>query len=389
MMQRTPPGKSKHKKLLEKLPERQPNLIPLGSKPISPGSPKPGSSVATAWGKTPATSTPQKRKHVGSDDKPKKGRTTSVQTDNESDVESDDMDQGSSSQYLPKNGPINPKPPSERTMRTVYGKVKGKDIRNLSIPDRKKILQNIKDSVAHGIELISTTNNSFRIVLIDTSDVDVLIDNTLPNVEFSRPNSLTKGKPAAAMAVGPKYKKFIIHNVDKEIDDDLVCQEIPDCHRAVRITNHNTGISSNSVILFFSESLKDIPSHITILFERFKLYPHIPKPLRCARCQAYGHSDQNCRAKQIKCPHCGGNHRFDECKTKYEDRRCLHCHGQHSAAYRKCPTFQLQQKTLSIKVKGGLSYRDAPAKARSQEGASAPHLLLPLKYLFTQHNPTP
>lgn len=57
---------------------------------------------------------------------------------------------------------------------------------------------------------------------------------------------------------------------------------------------------------------------------------------QCYRCQQYGHSQSNCRAKP-RCVKCGGEHRSFECKKEADTPpTCALCGGNHPANYRGC-----------------------------------------------------
>lgn len=57
----------------------------------------------------------------------------------------------------------------------------------------------------------------------------------------------------------------------------------------------------------------------------------MPPPLRCYKCQRYGHVAAQCRGKP-RCAKCGGGHEYGGCGEKAELRFCS-CGDPHSTAY--------------------------------------------------------
>ena len=62
-----------------------------------------------------------------------------------------------------------------------------------------------------------------------------------------------------------------------------------------RIKVRKSGIlqNTNTYILTFSSST--LPKHIRIGFEQIQVDPYIPFPLRCFKCQMFGHHIKNCK----------------------------------------------------------------------------------------------
>ena len=99
---------------------------------------------------------------------------------------------------------------------------------------------------------------------------------------------------------------------------------------------------------------------------RRRVKPYVPLPLRCSKCQRFGHHAANCCRKQ-RCVRCGQEHDLDQCPTKDNSDQitCVNCNGQHSAAYRGCTKYKEVSQTLKVAVNEGLSYKDAITKVRS------------------------
>jgi hypothetical protein len=71
-------------------------------------------------------------------------------------------------------------------------------------------------------------------------------------------------------------------------------------------------------------------------------FAHVPSPLRCCRCQKFGHTQQRCASHPV----CG---RYGEGGHGEEPRpnppHCVNCSGAHASADGKCPVL-IQEKDI-------------------------------------------
>ena len=73
----------------------------------------------------------------------------------------------------------------------------------------------------------------------------------------------------------------------------------------------------------------------------FYLRPYTPEPLRCFRCQRFGHHQANCARPQV-CGVCSGLHETRLCLDRFKAKepvthRCPNCSGAHHAWNPSCP----------------------------------------------------
>jgi hypothetical protein len=139
----------------------------------------------------------------------------------------------------------------------------------------------------------------------------------------------------------------------------LECSEAITAKRIVR-KNKGVGIPTAQIVLTFYEEL---PTRVQIGWISCRVREFIPDPLRCFRCQAYGHTGKSCRGRE-KCSLCAGEHEWRGCpqaNKEREERRpvCPNCSGSHSAAYRGCPKYQEAKEIIHIKISGKMSYAEA------------------------------
>ena len=165
------------------------------------------------------------------------------------------------------------------------------------------------------------------------------------------------------------YEKIIIFGVSTEISESDICEETHSV--AAKRLFKKDGITgertpSENVILSFSSKP---PKFAQIGFQSFKAKEFIPLPLRCWRCQRFGHSEKACRGK-VTCPRCAKEHTFEECplsssgtnessSSEVSNLFCVNCHDHHSAAYRLCPAYIKSKEITHIKTVQKITYAEA------------------------------
>ncbi|KAF0294796.1 Nucleic-acid-binding protein from mobile element jockey [Amphibalanus amphitrite] len=117
-------------------------------------------------------------------------------------------------------------------------------------------------------------------------------------------------------------------------------------------------VSTNNIILTFDST--DLPSEIRVGYVKVRVRPFVPAPMRCFRCQRFGHTKDNCRGRPT-CSKCASQDHTDEtCDS--ETPRCVNCgEGQtpHSAYDRSCPAYVKEKEIMTIKATRNLSFKEA------------------------------
>ncbi|XP_067141007.1 uncharacterized protein [Centruroides vittatus] len=124
--------------------------------------------------------------------------------------------------------------------------------------------------------------------------------------------------------------------------------------RRISIRRDGKLIPTKHLILTFSKPT--LPSFITAGYLRCSVRPYIPNPLRCFKCQRFGHSQTSCRGKSA-CAQCGTEgHDSTECKST---PCCVNCKDAHPAYSRKCPAWQREKEIQRVKTVNNLPYPEA------------------------------
>lgn len=117
---------------------------------------------------------------------------------------------------------------------------------------------------------------------------------------------------------------------------------------------------SLSIMLTFDET--KLHDKVFIGYMSYEVKMYIPPPVRCYKCQKYGHIAAICKGK-MRCSKCSGEHEYGQC-DKEAKLKCCNCGGEHSSAYRGCEVNKRMQEIQRIKVTQGISYAEATKKVR-------------------------
>nr|XP_042902995.1 uncharacterized protein LOC122270293 [Parasteatoda tepidariorum] len=146
-----------------------------------------------------------------------------------------------------------------------------------------------------------------------------------------------------------------------EIKEGLLNQGVIDAHH-ITIKKGSDIFTTQHIVLTFNTA--DLPVDIKAGYQNCKVRPYIPNPLRCFKCQKFGHSTNNCRGNET-CSRCGQTgHSFKSCTFP---ENCVNCNENHSANSRQCLKWKQEKQILTIKVTQNLSYFEAKTKFRNSQ----------------------
>ncbi|GFS88786.1 uncharacterized protein TNCV_4816781 [Trichonephila clavipes] len=99
-----------------------------------------------------------------------------------------------------------------------------------------------------------------------------------------------------------------------------------------------------------------IPHTIKAGYLNCKIRPYIPNPLRCFKCQRFGHSQTSCRG-QLTCSRCASvGHASTDCSL---EPKCFNCSESHQSDSKLCSKWKLEKKIQEIKTSKNISYPEA------------------------------
>ncbi|GFT51120.1 RNA-directed DNA polymerase from mobile element jockey [Trichonephila clavipes] len=112
------------------------------------------------------------------------------------------------------------------------------------------------------------------------------------------------------------------------------------------------GFSSQGV----SFSSPTLPQSIKAGYLNCKIRPYIPNPLRCFKCQRFGHSQTACRG-QLTSSRCASvGHSSADCSLA---QKCVNCSQPHSSDSKQCPKWKAEKEIQAIKTNRNISYLEA------------------------------
>ena len=127
-----------------------------------------------------------------------------------------------------------------------------------------------------------------------------------------------------------------------------------------------------------------VPSKIKVgVGLAYKMDVFVPPPVRCFKCQQYGHTISSCR-NVAKCQKCaqtynGAVHDYKKCKeqgctsqhcfkTCAATLKCVNCDGEHQSGDRVCDAQKLQKDINFIVHRKGVVRKEAVRQAEGQRG---------------------
>ena len=136
----------------------------------------------------------------------------------------------------------------------------------------------------------------------------------------------------------------------KGVEEDEILEEMRDQGiQKVRRLQRREGdvmVPSDSIVLSFSG--EKLPGRVRVAWRSARVRPFVPYPIRCYRCQAYGHIASRCRGQE-RCGRCSSlGHNSASCEAS---PRCT-CGGDHEVWSGKCPMLQAEKKRVRERMGG-------------------------------------
>ncbi|GBN69366.1 hypothetical protein AVEN_15742-1 [Araneus ventricosus] len=152
----------------------------------------------------------------------------------------------------------------------------------------------------------------------------------------------------------------LLNESEEKITEELNSQGVIHVRR---ITIRRDGQLLNTKHLILTFDSNKLPEHINAGYMRLFVRTYIPDPLRCFKCQRFGHSKTSCRGT-LTCARCAevGHESIDCTRTE----KCVNCKGEHTSFSRNCIAWKREKEIISTKIKKQISYPEARKLVNSQ-----------------------
>jgi hypothetical protein len=195
--------------------------------------------------------------------------------------------------------------------------------------------------------------------LLQVTELDGLAVTISPQGR-NKKSGVTRDNPNA-------WAKGVIKRIPRHVETELVKQQTGAVW-AQRIMRKTGEIQQPTGVVIIAFSEKNLPENVNVGLAKCKVYPYIPLPVRCTKCQKYGHKAVRCKATAPICAKCSKAHATAECTaTGPSELKCTNCGQPHSSAYRGCRRYQQVSKTLTVSAKQNLTYSEAAKKLAKSE----------------------
>ncbi|GBN52930.1 hypothetical protein AVEN_47435-1, partial [Araneus ventricosus] len=114
----------------------------------------------------------------------------------------------------------------------------------------------------------------------------------------------------------------------------------------IKIRRNGHLIDTKHLILTFHSP--KIPDSVRAGYIKLTVRSYIPNPLRCYKCQRFGHSKASCRLT-LTCARCAeAGHDSSDCTAS---EKCVNCKGSYTSFSRSCSAWKFEKELIAEKVK--------------------------------------
>ena len=143
-----------------------------------------------------------------------------------------------------------------------------------------------------------------------------------------------------------------------ECSEKEIVEGIDGVIHARRIIRRRDGDEVKTPTIILTFGTRTPPENVKAGYLRIPVRPYIPNPMRCFKCQEFGHGAAVCK-KNVKCARCSvEGHEDKGCTAPF---KCSHCSAGHSAYSKDCPVWKQEIAIQEYKARNGCTFGQAKA----------------------------
>ncbi|KAG7166423.1 Nucleic-acid-binding protein from mobile element jockey-like 9 [Homarus americanus] len=162
-----------------------------------------------------------------------------------------------------------------------------------------------------------------------------------------------KGKTVKIIPLDPEEKttRMILRRYPLELPVEVIIKH-PKVTKAERCVTSQDKAQTRQVLVDIKGT---VPEEVDLgNWGTYKLRPFVPEPLRCYKCQEFGHHQSRCH-KKVRCGICNQSHKTEMCIQKHKEgttttAKCPNCGKKHHAWSTSCPERRERIKVAMAKI---------------------------------------
>ncbi|GFS65278.1 putative RNA-directed DNA polymerase from transposon X-element [Trichonephila clavipes] len=207
------------------------------------------------------------------------------------------------------------------------------------------------------MDSLNSCPGSPNLLIVNVAKCSSFLILSLPNCEMARKSPFVIHKAIIGIGGEPKsiekLRSDLLSSSEAEILEGLSDQGVTQVKR-ISVKKDSSLFPTKNLILTFNSP--KLPSNIKAGYLNCKVRPYIPNPLRCFKCQRFGHSQTSCRG-QLTCSRCASvGHASTDCSL---EPKCINCLQPHPSDSKLCPKWKIEKQIQEIKTTQNISYPEA------------------------------
>ena len=239
----------------------------------------------------------------------------------------------------------------------------------------EKLLNNQSPFIVQ--KLLDTVGQLEEVKKLRSGDYLIKVDN----IRMSRKLEQLKNLGEFRVEVEPhktlNYVKGVISHPElaksnsEEVVEHLKHLGVTD---AYCVTKTIDGAKRKTGLVILTFRLAHLPKKLKAGFLYCTVWPYVPNPIRCYKCQKFGHLSGFCSSRDTICGTCGEKeHEGTGCLNT---PCCVNCKGEHPSNSRDCPIWKAEKDIQKIKTDRDLPYKEAKKIYELEKSHSRPYAVV-------------